>query len=143
MQVRPSNVAVGVTALQANTTGTSSTAVGYNALTAQTTGTLNIGIGAGAGDTITTGSNNTVIGDLAGSAALANTLLIGTGTTRRIQHDANGFSINGDSVRVETSKTPAAANATGIQGQICWDSDYVYVCTATNTWKRAAIATWP
>jgi hypothetical protein len=24
-----------------------------------------------------------------------------------------------------------------------WDADYIYVCTATNTWKRVAIATWP
>ena len=32
-----------------------------------------------------------------------------------------------------------AANATGTAGQICWDSNYIYVCTATNTWKRAQI----
>jgi hypothetical protein len=32
-----------------------------------------------------------------------------------------------------------AANAIGTTGQICWDSDYIYVCTATNTWKRAQI----
>ena len=32
-----------------------------------------------------------------------------------------------------------AANAAGTAGQICWDSDYIYVCTATNTWKRAQI----
>jgi hypothetical protein len=32
-----------------------------------------------------------------------------------------------------------AANAAGIAGEICWDSDYIYVCTATNTWKRAQL----
>ena len=32
-----------------------------------------------------------------------------------------------------------AANATGTVGQICWDSNYIYVCTATNTWKRAGL----
>ena len=31
------------------------------------------------------------------------------------------------------------ANATGSVGQICWDSNYIYVCTATNTWKRTAL----
>lgn len=41
------------------------------------------------------------------------------------------------------SQTPASASATGTQGQIAWDADYIYVCTATNTWKRVAIATWP
>lgn len=37
---------------------------------------------------------------------------------------------------------PANASATGTKGDITWDSTYVYVCVATNTWKRAAIATW-
>lgn len=37
---------------------------------------------------------------------------------------------------------PASASATGVAGQIAYDSSYIYVCTATNTWKRAAIATW-
>jgi hypothetical protein len=32
-----------------------------------------------------------------------------------------------------------AANAAGVAGEICWDSNYIYVCTATNTWKRAAL----
>jgi hypothetical protein len=27
-------------------------------------------------------------------------------------------------------------------GQIGADASYVYVCTATNTWKRAPISTW-
>ena len=37
---------------------------------------------------------------------------------------------------------PASASATGSEGQIAWDANYIYVCTATNTWKRVAIATW-
>jgi hypothetical protein len=32
-----------------------------------------------------------------------------------------------------------ASNATGTVGQICWDSNYIYVCTATNTWKRSPL----
>jgi len=50
--------------------------------------------------------------------------------------------VNGDRIRIATAKTPASATATGTTGEVCWDADYVYVCTATNTWKRAAIATW-
>ena len=38
---------------------------------------------------------------------------------------------------------PATAGATGTEGSIRWDADYIYVCTTTNTWKRAAISTWP
>lgn len=40
------------------------------------------------------------------------------------------------------SSTPASASATGAAGTIAWDANYIYVCTATNTWKRVAIATW-
>jgi hypothetical protein len=38
--------------------------------------------------------------------------------------------------------TPATASATGTLGTIAWDASYMYVCIATNTWKRVAIATW-
>jgi hypothetical protein len=52
------------------------------------------------------------------------------------------FQVNGDRIRIGTAKTPASASATGTTGEIAWDTDYIYVCTATNTWKRVAIATW-
>ncbi len=50
--------------------------------------------------------------------------------------------VNSDKVRVRTAKTPSSASDTGSAGEICWDASYVYVCTATNTWKRTAISTW-
>lgn len=37
---------------------------------------------------------------------------------------------------------PASAGASGTAGQIAYDSSFFYVCVATNTWLRAAIATW-
>lgn len=37
---------------------------------------------------------------------------------------------------------PASATASGTTGAIAWDNDYVYVCVATNTWKRSPLATW-
>lgn len=40
------------------------------------------------------------------------------------------------------SHTPASATANGIAGQWSYDTNYIYICTATNTWKRIAIATW-
>jgi hypothetical protein len=40
------------------------------------------------------------------------------------------------------TKTPASASATGVAGDWAWDSSYIYICTATNTWKRVAVATW-
>ena len=51
-------------------------------------------------------------------------------------------STSGDSIRIDTSKTPSSASDTGTTGEIAWDSDYIYVCVATDTWKRVAISTW-
>ena len=38
--------------------------------------------------------------------------------------------------------TPSSASDTGTKGQVAWDSSYIYICVATDTWKRVAIATW-
>jgi len=65
-------------------------------------------------------------------------VLIGTTTA-----GASKLVVNDESIQIKTAKTPSAADATGTAGQVCWDADYVYVCVATDTWKRAAIATWP
>ena len=78
------------------------------------------------------------------------------GVTERIRIDTSGrllvgtssnsggalFQVNGDRIRVGTAKTPATSGATGTTGEIAWDANYIYVCTATDTWKRSAIATW-
>jgi hypothetical protein len=83
-------------------------------------------------------------------------LLLGTNNAERARIDSSGrlligttadiggalFQVNGDRIRVGTARTPASASAAGAAGEICWDANYVYVCTATNTWKRAALATW-
>jgi len=65
-------------------------------------------------------------------------LLVGTSS------DSGGalLQVSGDRIRVGTAKTPASASDTGTAGEICWDASYIYVCTATNTWKRTAISTW-
>jgi hypothetical protein len=76
--------------------------------------------------------------DVTSTATFDSRLLIGTSS------DSGGalLQVNGDRVRIATAKTPASASDTGVAGEICWDANYVYVCTATNTWKRTAIATW-
>ena len=89
-------------------------------------------------------------------ARTVDTIAFNTGTTERTRIDSSGrllvgtssdsggalLQVNGDRVRIATAKTPASASATGTTGEICWDANYIYVCTATNTWKRTAIATW-
>jgi hypothetical protein len=50
--------------------------------------------------------------------------------------------VNSDIIRLRTAKTPANATDTGNAGDICWDSGFLYVCVATNSWKKVAIAAW-
>ena len=54
--------------------------------------------------------------------------------------ETGNLAVTGDTVIA--TETPASASATGTAGQIAWDASYIYICTATNTWKRVAIATW-
>ena len=49
---------------------------------------------------------------------------------------------NGNTVVNKTAAVPATATSTGIVGQVAYDSTWFYVCTATNTWRRAALSTW-
>lgn len=48
---------------------------------------------------------------------------------------------NGTIAAINTT-APASATATGVVGEIRVTSTYIYVCTATNTWVRAPLATW-
>ena len=40
------------------------------------------------------------------------------------------------------NSAPASASASGAQGDIVFASDAIYVCVATNTWKKAALSTF-
>jgi len=37
---------------------------------------------------------------------------------------------------------PANSSSTGVKGMIKWDSTHLYVCTATNTWRRVVLSTF-
>lgn len=82
-------------------------------------------------------------------------LLLGpSGTTfNRLKHisagvlglklaDDSAYSILQAKLRLETAAAPSSAGDTGVAGDVRWASGFVYVCVATNTWQRAAIATW-
>jgi hypothetical protein len=44
--------------------------------------------------------------------------------------------------RLKNTAAPATASSTGTAGDIRYASGFLYVCVATNTWQRVAIATW-
>lgn len=84
----------------------------------------------------------------------ADVLALVTGGAYRLYVDATGrvgvgtsapsglLDINDNKIRVRSSQTPASATASGSAGEFCWDANYLYLCIATNTWKRAALTTW-
>jgi hypothetical protein len=39
-------------------------------------------------------------------------------------------------------EVPASATAAGTAGQIAYDGSYIYICTATDVWRRVAIGSW-
>ena len=97
------------------------------------------------------GDSNTGFGQVSGQSDSASVFTAGH---ERVRVDASGrlgiattsptatLDVNADTMRLRTARTPASASAAGAAGDICWDADYVYVCTATNVWKRAALSTW-
>lgn len=50
--------------------------------------------------------------------------------------------VNNDVLRLRQTKTPASASASGSQGDICWDDNFVYIAVGADTWKRAALSSW-
>ena len=56
--------------------------------------------------------------------------------------NTSNLSMTVNSITLTSSTPPATASSTGTAGQIAWNSGYIYVCVATNTWKRAALSTW-
>lgn len=43
---------------------------------------------------------------------------------------------------LDGGNVPTTASSTGVAGTIRYDDNYVYVCIATNTWKRSPLSTW-
>jgi len=61
---------------------------------------------------------------------------IGTNTPAQI------LDINGDTIRLRSQRTIPNSNTFGEAGEICYDANYIYICIATDTWKRVALSTW-
>jgi hypothetical protein len=60
----------------------------------------------------------------------------------KFETTATGTKTTGQMDIAALNTAPASASAAGTLGEIRYTADYIYVCTATNTWKRTALSTW-
>jgi hypothetical protein len=128
----------------------SNTAVGRDAGRNAFIANNNTYIGFSAGGNNNSGSRNVFIGNAAGQNETNSDRLYISNTNTTTPLIFGAFDNTGGTAgRVKIngnleikSKTPASASDTGVVGEIAWDADYIYICTATNTWKRSAITTW-
>ena len=88
--------------------------------------------------TIGTTSTNTSIRLLVGGGNMSNVAANITTTGVSI---SQALTVAGNTI-IGHTYIPSTAASAGTAGQIVWDSSYVYICVANNTWKRANISTW-
>jgi hypothetical protein len=72
----------------------------------------------------------------------ATDVLVGRATADTLTNKTLTSPIINSNIRMSSPSVPASAGATGSAGEIAWDANYIYICVATDTWKRVAIATW-
>jgi len=153
------NTANGATSLFANTTGSDNAANGFQSLYSNTTGSNNVATGYQAAkyiaDTLTPA---TILNDSIFIGYRTSPLANNQTNQVVIGHDATGLGSNttvlGNSSTVTTgifgnirltsgmSTAPASATDAGTIGDIRVTTDFIYVCVATNTWRRTALTSW-
>lgn len=74
------------------------------------------------------------------STPALNDLLLGT--KGYAANTTKNFTIESLKDFIISDTAPASASSTGTAGMLAYDANYLYVCVATDTWKRVAIATW-
>jgi hypothetical protein len=154
------NTAIGWQSLFSSEANNNS-ALGYSSGLLLTTGFQNTFIGAFAGGItgqLISAQNSTAIGYnsfttknnqvVLGNSSIVETILRGTtlvdgGVTNAVDSLIVGGPTKCTQYKLTALNTaPASATAAGTLGDIRITAGFIYVCTATNTWVRAALATW-
>jgi hypothetical protein len=140
--------------LTGNVTGDVTGNVTGNITSSGTSSFSNIDANGGAVDGVVIGANSAAAG------TFTNLTVSGTSTLTTVDINAgdidgtnigaatpgagtfSALATTGDNIRIDTTQTPASSSASGTAGEIAWDTSYIYVCVATNTWKRVALSTF-
>jgi len=158
------NVGVGSQVLYENTTGASNIAFGLDAGRRISAGTANqtsnqsIFIGEDtrasvAGNTNEMVFGHTAIGQGSNTVTLGNSSITKTFLRGRVMintttdNSTDNLQVSGSTISTQyklsaLNTAPALATSTGTLGEIRIDASAIYICTATNTWKRALITTF-
>ena len=100
----------------------------------------------GTGDLVIKASNNMFFESAAGASKIiartGGALDLYHNGSKKIETTSTGTLTTGQMDIAALNTAPASAGAAGTLGEIRYTADYIYVCTATNTWKRAALSTW-
>jgi len=114
--------------------------------------TFNLDNGSGGGVFMNTGGGIEMIGGLGQSVVLSPQSIIydsATAVRTTIDLTTSNSSVNrnmnlpdADGEFVLRVDVPATSGSTGLVGQIAYDASNFYACVATNTWVRAALASW-
>ena len=97
--------------------------------------------GANLGTAVTVTRSNLKV-SCAQALGVGTVLELGHASDTTISRTAAGaISVEGNPVGIKVA-VPASASATGVPGQWAADANYIYACTATNTWVRCATDAW-
>lgn len=118
-----------------------------------TTGTINIGAFAANIFVISNGGGNCIIAlaadgniNMTASALNLNTVgIVNTGdlfVNQDIEATGQIISTNGSGPGFRAAQLARTGTSTGVIGDICWDGNYIYVCTGVNVWKRATLSSF-
>ena len=83
-----------------------------------------------------------------GGSILDNEVAVGATTANDIEgsssltYDGSSLTVTGQVNLAALNTAPATAVDTGTLGEIRWTATHVYLCTATDVWVRASLATW-
>jgi hypothetical protein len=108
--------------------GTTSVAVNRASATQSLTG---VNIDGSAGSVPASGITGTTL-----ASGVTGSSLTSVGTLTSLSVTNNISTVSGMFSAPLATKTSTSA---GTAGQVAWDANYIYICTATNTWKRVAL----
>lgn len=125
--------------LQTDGTGNTSWASASGAITGLATNALPRA-------TSSTALGNSSISDNGTTVSITEPMAISSGATNAIgigtTTPAAALDINSNSLIIEIAQTPASSSAACTTGTLAWDANYLYVCVASNSWRRSALATF-